>query len=98
MISVTLNKDAHAIRVVRAVGDSLRMYTPLTGKDDPFRFCYVSLNQALILHRQPVTNGYAVVDVLNRDGDIIQDIVITRNQYRALKMRLKFEWENRDES
>ncbi len=86
-----LHPDAHALGAARIVGpDELRIYTATTFPNDPWRGC----NHMLRMLR--ATDGlakikkddYAVLDVFNENGDIVQDFALTRSGFKFAYRKL----------
>ena len=77
-----LNADAHALSAFRVLSDGRgRAYTATTFPKDPNRGCarMVRIAQALGYVRD-AGDGYAVLDVLNAEGDIVQDFWIPSSE------------------
>lgn len=42
-------------------------------------------------------DGYALIDVLNDESDIVAEVPVTHDGFRYLAKKLKWKWENREE-
>lgn len=87
-----LHPDAYALRPVRVVGDAIRTYTAVTFEPDPWRGCAQMINRCRSLGwlgdaDRNVARG---VDILNSDGDIVQEFSISRRGFEYLRRTLKF--------
>lgn len=92
---------AHALTVFRAVSDTEgRQYTATTFPRDPYQGCerMIRMARAVGYLRDSITGAdgevYAVLDVLDSDGDIVQDFIIPHRRafewfYRKLNLRVE---------
>jgi hypothetical protein len=80
--------NAYALRPVRIVNGQLREYEAVTFPGGPWRGCAMWLRRCWALGY--LGENYAVVDVLDRQGDIIQDFGLNRRGFKYLQRQLKF--------
>lgn len=85
-------REAHALTIFRglATGDG-RSYSAVTFPADPYQGCERFIRQARAVGWVGDTylGAYAVLDVLNEDGDIVQDFPITTSRaFQAIKKKL----------
>ena len=97
----TLDSTAVALGAFRMVGDQPRNYTATTFPSDPYAGCEQFIRTCRKLgYLRPIRTDadisgyYAVLDVLDRYGDIVQDFAIPtatafRYIYRKLNLRLE---------
>lgn len=92
MHEINLNKNAHALRPVRVVGnEELREYEAVTFPNDPWQGCEIYLRRCGAFgYLVSANDSYAVVDVLDASGDIIQDYGVTHAGFNYLREKLKF--------
>jgi hypothetical protein len=77
------------------MGNSIREYSEVTWDKSQQSMCSMWLLRLLC---EAVDHETGLkIDVLNKDGDIIQEVNVTRDGFEYLRSRLKFRWENRDE-
>lgn len=96
-----LDSRAHALSAFRTLPNgSSRQYTATTFPRDPWRGCSLIVRQAAAIGRlTDGGDGYAVLDVLDSDGDIIQDFTIpTVEAFQWLKRKLKLAVDSEDET
>lgn len=87
-----LDRAAVALRPARVVGDELRLYTATTFPGDPWGGCDLALRRCRLvggLARAGEQTGL-ILDVLDDEGDIIQDYALTRKGLRYLRRTLRF--------
>ena len=92
---IVLHKDAVALRPVRILHRNkkdaeLRLYTAITFSVDPWNGCKISLWRCFLFGRPDPEESDVLIDVLNNDGDIIQDFAITIAGFEYLRRTLKF--------
>lgn len=84
--------DAHALTVFRVLGSGEgRAYTATTFPTDPWAGCehFIRMCRAVGWIRPSTEDGYGVLDVLNENGDIVQDFAIVDNRaFQQIKRRL----------
>lgn len=86
-----LHPDAHALGAARIVApDELRIYTATTFPNDPWSGCNHMLRMLRATGGLARTeeDDYAVLDVFNADGDIVQDFALTRDGFRFAYRKL----------
>lgn len=97
-----LHKSAHALSACRALPNGgCRQYTATTFPQDPWQGCerMVRTGQKLGLLKDSHTIDcpYAVLDVLNKNGDIVQDFAIpTAAAFQWFKRKLNLSVESED--
>lgn len=84
-----LHEDAYALQFMRVIKgkDEGRYYTPLYFPESP------RSRLAGFLNRLRLFNGgedYATLDILDEEGDIIQDFVVSRDGFKYAQRTLKF--------
>lgn len=95
-----LPEETEAIRPVRPVGDHLRVYTAFTSARGPeYARAWVRkmLLQARVVGKLETDDADIMLDVLDEEGDIIDEVPIDREAFEYLRRKLRFRWENRDE-
>jgi hypothetical protein len=93
-MSVDLHPEAHALTVFRIVGDEGRNYTATWFPKAPWAGCeqFVRMCSAVgwIKPTKAEEDSYAVLDVLNENGDIVQDYgIVSASAFQQIKRRLK---------
>jgi len=94
-----LPETAHALTLFRALPDGRgRQYTATTFPANPRRGCERFIRRALShVGRWPMNEPYAVLDVLNAEGDVIADFPISdAASFRWVKQRLSLRVETTD--
>jgi hypothetical protein len=81
---------AVSLRPIRIVGGELRLYTEITFEPDAYAGCDVWLRRLL---GQAIDESDCMIDVLDEDGDIIQEVPVTRRGFEYLRRSLHFRWE-----
>lgn len=95
-LDVGLKAEAVGLQCIRVVNQTIRKYTPVTF-DNPYQGCEVYLRRCLAFgYLEDDGEGYQV-DVLDDQGDIIQDFPLTQAGFEYLRGQLKLKWENRGE-
>jgi hypothetical protein len=93
MIDHILDKNAHALRVCRLLKskDEIRYYEPITFPKDPYKGCELYLRRCEVFG-YILTNSSSpyLIDVFDKEGDIIQDFEISKNGFKYLQKELKF--------
>lgn len=89
-LTINLSSEAVAIRPVRIVADELREYEAITFPQNPWQGCEIYLRRCAAFGFLNASEQYAVIDILNNDGDIIQDFSVNRSGFKFLKSKLKF--------
>lgn len=92
-------ETAHALTAFRALSDGRgRQYTATTFPRDPRAGCEQFIRQALgHVGRWPMEHPYAVLDVLNVEGDVVADFPIPNaSSFRWVKQRLGLRVEETD--
>ena len=87
-----LDHRAHALRPVRTLEKQniFRIYEATTFPAGPFRGCELYLRRCEAFGFLKNDGSGLVVDVLDTNGDIIQDFPITRKGFEYLRRVLKF--------
>lgn len=96
-IDLTVHEEAYVMRPVRVVGEHLRVYagTYFPKEDNPPGVINMHLRRMLGgVTQHGAEDEYATLDILDKDGDIIQDFAITKGGFEYLRRVLKFTWEN----
>ena len=86
----TLHESAFAIRPVRIVGGCLREYDAITFPCNPRAGVSIYLRRCLA-HLQD-DGSHCLLDILDKQGDIVQDYPITHSGFEYLRRSLKFKW------
>jgi hypothetical protein len=92
-------EDAHALTLFRALSDDRgRQYTGVTFRKQPRAGCELFIRRALgHVGRWPMEEFYAVLDVLNVEGDVVTDFPIPdAASFRWVKQRLNLRVEETD--
>ena len=84
---IRADKCACALRPTRLINDEIRLYTATTFPQNPQAGCDMWLRR---LSGQIVEQSDFVLDVLNADGDIVQEICITKAGFEYLRRSLHF--------
>lgn len=99
MLLADLDRRAHALTAFRAVGEDGRQYTAVTFPKDPWGGCERSIRMfRKVGWLEPTTaESYAVLDVLDEAGDIVQDFGIRdARAFQQIKRRLDLRVEDDD--
>lgn len=86
---VQLHPDAVALRPVRVMGEEMRLYTATTFPDGPWRGCELTLRRCMAFGYL-VEESDLIIDVLDENGDIIQDYSVSRDGFEYLRRVLQF--------
>lgn len=88
-------QDAVALRPVRMneKAQTFTFYEGTTFPRNPYGGCNLYLRRCHAFGYLEADAGNLIVDVLNADGDIIQDFPITRKGFEYLRRTLKFKRE-----
>ena len=91
---ISLNENAHALRPVRAMvkDNRFRVYTATTFKT-PFKGCHLTLRRCDAFGYLKEEGANLVLDVLDKNGDIIQDFPLTKKGFEYLRRVLRFKVE-----
>lgn len=94
-----LNPNAYAMRVVRARESGFVVYTGVTFPAGPFTGVNLYLRRCeafgyLVEESKGKTIGFTI-DILDKDGDIIQDYPLSFKGFEYLRRTLKFTVEMR---
>ncbi len=92
-IGQQLAKTAYALRPVRIVNGEAIHYTATTFPKDPWAGCERTLRVAQVtgdLGRPGGTLGDLWVDVLNENGDILQEWPVGQKCFEHLRRKLRF--------
>ena len=92
--TINLHPDAFALRPVRAVDNGFRYYTATTFPNNPWSGCEMYLRRLLRFGSLGVEDGTLVIDVLNENGDILQDFTVSRKGFEYLRRQLGFRVEH----
>lgn len=97
-----LHEDAFALRPVRVVrrknkDAELLLFTATTCSEDPWEGCRSFLWKCFLFGRPVMGKTNLLIDVLNKDGDIIQDFAVTDVGFAYLRRILKFEVASEDQ-
>lgn len=86
-----LDKSAHALRPVRMreKQNDFVYYTGTTFPDGPWQGCELYLRRCCAFGYLK-DEGTLTIDVLNENGDIVQEFPITRKGFEYLRRVLKF--------
>jgi len=88
--AINLHPDAFALRPVRAVDNGFRHYTATTFPNNPWSGCETYLLRLMYFGALGVEDTSLVIDVLNIDGDILQDFTVSRKGFEYLRRQLGF--------
>ncbi len=96
-LNINLNPRAFALRPVRVVekNNEFRFYTAITFPRAPWNGCELYLRRCKAFGYLKEDRADLVIDVLDKNGDIIQDFPITRDGFEYLREKLKFVVEER---
>lgn len=83
-----LHQDAFALRPIRVVMDEFRYYEAVTFPENPWQGCELWLRRCEAFGF--LAGEYAVIDILDQAGDIIQDYSISREGFNYLRQKLRF--------
>lgn len=88
----SLSPQAFALRPVRidAKRDRFIIYEATTFPDDPFNGCELMLRRCAFFAMLAKDEAALMIDILNSDGDIIQDVPVNRQGFRYLRRIVKF--------
>lgn len=93
MTSVPVPKDAFALRPIRVLKNGrMRVYEAVTfpeAEGGPGNAIHMYLQRGM-MGEPGQTESDLVVDILNENGDIIQDFLVTKTTFRYLQRTLKF--------
>jgi len=84
-----LDTSAIAIQLARVSGEKLILHEPMTFPDNPFQGTDQLFRQCKAIGGIAQMDTAYVLDVLNQDGEIIQDFSLTRIGFRFICRRLK---------
>lgn len=85
-----LHPNAYAIRPTRLISaDELRYYDATFFPNDPWGGIEITLRRMWICESDGHDDSL-LLDVLNRDGDIIQDYPMSKRGFEYLREKLKF--------
>jgi len=95
MDNLQLDPRAHALRPVRAIPgkNCFRHYEATTFPNKPFAGCELWLRRCQAVGFLKKDAGNLVIDVLDENGDILQDFPLTRQGLKYLRSKLKFKVE-----
>lgn len=84
-----LDDNAHALRLVRRDDrkDELVIYEARTFPGGAYSGCLQTLRQC-VFHRALANSPY-LVDILDINGDIIQDLALNKNAFNRMRRRIK---------
>jgi hypothetical protein len=95
-----IHPSAHALTLFRVLNNGAgRAYTAVTFPQDPWQGCErtIRMGKAVGWVKDPTDDAYGVLDVLNEDGDIVQDFSVpTARAFQCLKRRLDLRVEMTD--
>lgn len=91
-LDVGLGPAAFALRPVRMMvkQNRFRFYSAITFLQDPWKGCELYLRRCKAFGYLAADGTGLTIDVLNKDGDIIQDFTVTRAGFDYLRQKLKF--------
>ena len=90
---VNLDPRAVALRPVRALKNGFRYYEATTFPQNPWRGCEMYLRRCKAFGFLKDDGSGIVLDVLDENGDIIQDFPLTREGLRYLRRQFRFKVE-----
>lgn len=85
-----LHPNAHALRPVRVVAETLRVYEATTFPGNPWAGCELYVRRCRAVGGLKDDGSRIVLDVLDLNGDIVQDFPMTRRGLNYLRECLKF--------
>jgi hypothetical protein len=98
--TTAIHPEAHALSAFRVLPDgSGRAYTATWFPKDPRGGCehFLRTCRAVGWIRPSSEDGYAVLDVLDEDGDIIEDYtIVSAKAFQQIKRRLRLAVESTD--
>jgi hypothetical protein len=94
--NLSLVPEAYALRLCRTLKDRFRLYDPVTFPADPCAGCRTYLRRCQALGYMAPDSPF-VVDVLDENGDIVQDYRLTREGFNWLKRVLNTKVEGGDD-
>lgn len=93
MANITVLKNAFALRPIRVLKNGrMRIYEAVTFPEadgGPGNAIQMYLRRGM-MGEADQTESDLVVDILNEDGDIIQDFLVSKTTFRYLQRTLKF--------
>lgn len=91
-MNIELDKTAYAIRPVRVdrKNDTFIYYEGTTFPKGAYEGCELALRRCHSFGYLKDDGSDLIVDVLDQDGDIVQDFPITRKGFEYLRRQLKF--------
>ena len=92
---INLDPRAVALRPVRALKDGFRYYEATTFPQNPWQGCEMYLRRCKAFGFLK-GDGEIVLDVLDKNGDVIQDFPLTRKGLRYLRKEFRFKVERED--
>jgi len=95
--AVELDQRAVALRPVRALKDGFRYYEATTFPENPWQGCEMYLRRCAAFGMLKEDGGHIVLDVLDKNGDVVQDFPLTREGLRYLRREFRFRVERRAE-
>lgn len=95
--TIDLLPGAVALRCVRVVGDDFRYYEAMTFPDNPWQGCEMWLRRCHVFGMLVSDDADIVIDILDANGDIIQDFPLSRAGLRYLKSQLRFRVDRGDD-
>lgn len=87
---LALHPAAHALRPVRIVGDAFRFYEATTFPRIPWAGCELYLRRCRAFGYLREDGSRIMVDVLDENGDIVQDFPLTHGGLKYLRRCLCF--------
>jgi hypothetical protein len=88
--SASLAADAHALRPVRMMGGELRHFTAASFPGGERAGCGLALRRCEAFGYLAAQSQDCWVDVLDSNGDILQEVLVTRRGFEYLRRTLKF--------
>lgn len=92
MAEITLHSEAFALRPTRinVSKNELIYYDAITFPNGPYAGCDVYLRRVALFGLSESRLSDVGLDVLNKDGDIVQELYITKRGFEYLRRCLKF--------
>lgn len=92
---IHLHPDAFALRPVRVLKNgSIRYYEGTTFPGNPWSGCEMYLRRLMFFGALGVEDTSIVIDVLNEEGDILQDFTVSTRGFEYLRRQLGFRVEH----
>ncbi len=92
-VAEAIAKEAFALRPVRVVDEVEVHYTATTFPGNPYSGCEITIRRCEAFGHLKSAHPDLWVDVLDEDGDILQEVPISRRGFEYLRRVLRFQRE-----